>query len=119
VHPSIPAAIRDLLATLDLYCDLSGQYREHLRDAAHTGVGRYALVLTLARPCQVDPWVDAAPHECDGCADQFVVGPLCAGCLELVAALAAQWTGAYPLATAEAKPWAEVAVLRGGRWGVR
>jgi hypothetical protein len=51
--------------------------------------------------------------------EQYVLGPLCAGCLGLVAERVAEWVEAYPLATAGAKPWAEVAVLRAGRWEAR
>ena len=99
VHADIPAPIRDLLAVLDLWCDLSATFAGHVRDAVHSHrSGRYAVELTLP----------------DG--SQFVLGPLCDECVELVADRAAEWTATYPLTGAEALPWSDVSSYRNGRW---
>jgi hypothetical protein len=106
VHPEIPAPVRDLLAVLDLWCDLSETARMHLRESFHATGGRYAFVLTF-------------PNGPSLAAEQFVLGPCCAMCVGLVAERVAEWTAEYPLASCELRPWAEVAVLRGGVWGPR
>lgn len=86
---TVPASIRDLLATLDLWCDLSATLGHHLRDSVHAlRPTRYGLVLRggdIARPA--------------------VFGPLCGECTDTVARVAVAWKRVYNARGLDVAPW--------------
>lgn len=86
--------------------DLVPEFGAHVRNAQHSirHGGRYAMVVRFPETPGI--W---SGHE-------FVLGPMCAGCIEGVAAVVGRWSEAYPLIEAAAVPWSSVAVLREGRW---
>lgn len=97
VRPHISSPVRDLLANLDLWADVSASFGAHVRDGLHDDGPRYGFDLE---------------HDTRGDGpDGYVLGPVCAGCIATAGELVAAWTAHYAHlnAVAECASWATVA----------